>query len=151
MNENITSSSPFHDIPTMFQILVSTSGISPIIFFCLSLTLFLIPIISLKLPKELFLFSNITLSFFYVQIGILPIWFFIFNSILSGFLLSAKAFGVYKGDYESYVYHNEDWKSSIPVIEDKLDFSEPKTINCKNCGGPNIDKIKCEWCGLILE
>lgn len=95
--------------------------------------------------------SGLTAGILPMWISILPLFVFLLyeaGRIFRGSGLDASVANATTGitlertvsSWTSYLYQNE------------LNREIPKANwNCKNCGGPNIQQVKCEWCGMVKE
>ena len=88
--------------------------------------------------------------------GLLPIWIgimtMLFATIISGtsILRLLRGGGFDDGPMPSYEKVASEWINSTYQRE-LARVPKRQTWNCKNCGGPNIDQIKCEYCGMVKE
>lgn len=89
---------------------------------------------------------------FAVSLGFLPIWTLIMLFILGPVFALTGIMRLFQGT---------DLESSVANATTGISFEMPDTVempvtslanwNCKNCGGPNIQQVKCEWCGMVKE
>lgn len=140
MNENITS---VNGIKGMIQLISSNLGIDVFSIFIIGFLSIVVMITAFKLPKETFPIGFLIYSILWVNIGLIPIWIIPFSMFFNVIIIVSK-FRLWSNEVVSSI------TVEIP-IKNYVKSEEPKTVNCKNCGGPNINQIKCEWCGLILE
>ncbi len=76
-------------------------------------------------------------------IQLYPIFFVLIGAIF--FLRMLNPGSRWEGETEEHPY-----PPSQPRLEPETQ-PEPVTENCKNCGGPNVDRVTCQYCGQVLD
>lgn len=141
---NITSiSTP----PQIFNFVSQSLGIDSTILFIFMFSLIAFPLLYFKFSRTFFSIAFLMYCFFGVYIGIVPIWIMIFGFTFFSISTASSIFKFISGeDTSRYTFKYDDWKPTKIEVEE-----EPKTENCKNCGGPNVNRTTCQYCGLVLE
>lgn len=135
MDGNIT------DTPNIFPTIAHNMGIDPTILFLMMGVFVMIPLAYWKAPKMFYPLGFLIYTFFGMNFGILPIWALLIAFVFFGISTAGEISKFLGGSESKYI-------QSHYTLEIQ---PEPKTENCKNCGGPNVDRVTCEWCGQVLE
>lgn len=85
-----------------------------------------------------------------IKAGLVPIWVGVFAFTFTGIVLFRSAAQLLQDGYDGSTI------STINPYQANLTTGftiEPtrQNWNCRNCGGPNINQIRCEYCGMVKE
>ncbi len=130
----------------MFRVVSASLGFDPTVLFMISFSLIAVLLSQLKVPRMTYPVSFLMYSFFGVSFGLIPIWIpiagFIFTALFVGGEFAKMLGGNLPGESSPIV-----WSKPIAKLQPEIKVTE----NCKNCGGPNVDRVTCVYCGLVLE
>lgn len=86
--------------------------------------------------------------------GYLPIWTGIFAFAAAGIFSAVEGLklGIAEESSEITAHENitSQWLKNLHQQEQTRSRVQ-QSWNCKNCGGPNVNKIQCQYCGMVKE
>lgn len=138
------------DVPTVFRYVSANLGIDPTVLFIFGFIFTAIPLMLLKAPKTAYPLFFLMYSFFGLFFGLVPIWVSMIGIVSTLLFAFGEASKIFRGDFPDF----SDVKyTKTYVFTPSPPEPEPEkvTINCKNCGGPNVERVTCEYCGQVLD
>lgn len=91
--------------------------------------------------------------FYGVSLGLFPLWFLVMTFIGTAVFSLVEVSRLLQGDDMDATVANAttgiftNWAQTLYERE----LPKRQNWNCTNCGGPNIQQVKCEWCGMVKE
>lgn len=142
--QNVTS------VSTLFPTVAANLGINPLVLWMVFLGMVLVPVAAFKLPKIMYPLTILGASFFGVSLNILPVWMIILSFLFTVLFFGKEAAGIFRGVPASEPVFERVASTWVQSLYER-ELPTPASWNCKNCGGPNIEQIKCQYCGMVKE
>jgi hypothetical protein len=114
-------------------------------------------LIALKLPKTFLLMSLVGETFAGAYFGLYPTWILVLASFGIAIVIGTDALQLFRGSSASlgndtpFQKVASEWITDLYERQQLKQEAKPQTWNCRNCGGPNVEQITCQYCGSVKE
>jgi hypothetical protein len=85
-------------------------------------------------------------------LGLLPLWVGIFGFLALAIVIGTEGVEMFRGapaeESNNFEKVTSTWLNTLYQNE-KLRQPTRASWNCKNCGGPNLNQVQCQYCGAI--